>query len=198
MYPDSLKRLIESFKYIPGVGEKTAERYAFSLMDMPEERVEFFLESIQDVKEKVKQCKICNYLTEEDTCYICSDKLRDDEILCVIEDVKSLAIFEKLGLFHGRYHVLNGLISPLDGVNPEDIGLDVLLERIRNGKYREIILAFKPSVEGETTALYIKKILDDMNIIISRIASGIPIGADMEYMDAMTLERALLDRKNLE
>lgn len=198
MYPDSLKRLIESFKYIPGVGEKTAERYAFSLMDMPEERVEFFLESIQDVKEKVKQCKICNYLTEEDTCYICSDKLRDDEILCVIEDVKSLAMFEKLGLFHGRYHVLNGLISPLDGVNPEDIGLDVLLERIRNGKYREIILAFKPSVEGETTALYIKKILDDMNIIISRIASGIPIGADMEYMDAMTLERALLDRKNLE
>ena len=198
MYPDSLKRLIESFKYIPGVGEKTAERYAFSLMDMPEERVEFFLESIQDVKEKVKQSKICNYLTEEDTCYICSDKLRDDEILCVIEDVKSLAMFEKLGLFHGRYHVLNGLISPLDGVNPEDIGLDVLLERIRNGKYREIILAFKPSVEGETTALYIKKILDDMNIIISRIASGIPIGADMEYMDAMTLERALLDRKNLE
>lgn len=198
MYPDSLRRLIESLKYLPGVGEKTAERYAFAIMDMPEERTEFFKESIQDVKEKIHECKICHYLTEDEFCYICSDKLRDDEVLCVVEDVKSLSLFEKLGLFHGRYHVLKGLISPLDGVNPEDIELDVLLERIRNGNFREIILAFKPSVEGETTALYIKRILEDMNIVISRIASGIPIGADMEYMDAMTLERALLDRKNIE
>jgi len=198
MYPDSLRRLIEAFKYLPGVGEKTAERYAFAVMDMPDERTEFFKESIQDVKEKIHECKICHNLTEDEICYICSDKVRDDEILCVIEDVKSLSLFEKLGLFHGRYHVLKGLISPLDGVNPEDIELDLLLERIRNGNFREIILAFKPSVEGETTALYIKRILEDMNIIISRIASGIPIGADMEYMDAMTLERALLDRKNIE
>lgn len=198
MYPDSLRRLIEAFKYLPGVGEKTAERYAFAVMDMPEERTEFFKESIEDVKEKINECKVCRNLTEDEICYICSDKLRDDEVLCVIEDVKSLSMFEKLGLFHGMYHVLKGLISPLDGVNPEDIELDLLLERIRNGNFKEIILAFKPSVEGETTALYIKRILEDMNIVISRIASGIPIGADMEYMDAMTLERALLDRKNIE
>lgn len=198
MYPDSLRRLIEAFKYLPGVGEKTAERYAFAVMDMPEERTEFFKESIEDVKEKIHECKVCRNLTEDEICYICSDKLRDDEVLCVIEDVKSLSMFEKLGLFHGMYHVLKGLISPLDGVNPEDIELDLLLERIRDGNFKEIILAFKPSVEGETTALYIKRILEDMNIVISRIASGIPIGADMEYMDAMTLERALLDRKNIE
>lgn len=198
MYPDSLQRLIESLKYFPGVGEKTAERYAFSIMDMPEDRVNFFIESIQDVKNKIHECKNCHYLTEDELCYICSDKTRDDETLCVVEDVKSLSLFEKLGLFHGQYHVLKGLISPLDGVNPEDIELDGLLERIRNGRFKEIILAFKPSIEGETTALYIKRILEDMDIVISRIASGIPIGADMEYIDAMTLERALLDRKNIE
>lgn len=198
MYPDSLRRLIEAFKYLPGVGEKTAERYAFAVMDMPEERTEFFKESIEDVKEKINECKICHNLTEDEICYICSDKLRDDGFLCVVEDVKSLSMFEKLGLFHGMYHVLKGLISPLDGINPEDIGLDLLLERIRNGNFKEIILAFKPSVEGETTALYIKRILENMDIVISRIASGVPIGADMEYMDAMTLERALLDRKNIE
>lgn len=198
MYPESLKNLIESFKYLPGVGEKTAERYAFSILNMSEERVEFFNVSINDVKTKIQKCCICNYLTEEDICDICSDNNRNHDILCVIEDVKSLSLFEKLGLFNGLYHVLDGLISPLDGISPEDIGLDMLLERIRKGRFKEIILAFKPSVEGETTALYIKKILDDMDIVVSKIASGIPIGADMEYMDAMTLERALIDRKNVE
>lgn len=198
MYPESLKNLIESFKYLPGVGEKTAERYAFSILNMSEERVEFFNDSINDVKTKIHKCCICNYLTEEDICDICSDNNRNHDILCVIEDVKSLSLFEKLGLFNGLYHVLDGLISPLDGISPEDIGLDMLLERIRKGRFKEIILAFKPSVEGETTALYIKKIIDDMDIVVSKIASGIPIGADMEYMDAMTLERALIDRKNVE
>lgn len=198
MYPESLKNLIESFKYLPGVGEKTAERYAFSILNMSEERVEFFNDSINGVKTKIHKCCICNYLTEEDICDICSDNNRNHDILCVIEDVKSLSLFEKLGLFDGLYHVLDGLISPLDGISPEDIGLDMLLERIRKGRFKEIILAFKPSVEGETTALYIKKIIDDMDIVVSKIASGIPIGADMEYMDAMTLERALIDRKNVE
>ncbi len=198
MYPDSLKRLIDSFQYIPGVGRKTAERYAFAIMDLPEERLRFFQESMEDVKQKIHTCAICNNLTEEEVCYVCSDPLRNQEILCVVEDVKSLFLFERLGIYHGLYHVLNGLISPLDGINPEDIQLDKLLDRIRAGHFKEIILAFKPSVEGETTALYIKRILDGMPLTVSRIASGIPIGADMEYMDAMTLERALADRKNLE
>ncbi len=196
--PDSLKKLIESLKYLPGVGDKTAQRYAFSILDMPKEQFDFFLDNVSNIQEKIHLCPICNNLTENDLCSICSDSLRNKETLCVVEDVKSLFLFESLGIFHGVYHVLKGLISPLDGVNPEDIELDKLIERVEKENFKEIILAFKPSVEGETTALYIKKILGDKNIVISRIASGVPIGADMEYMDSMTLERALLDRKNLE
>lgn len=196
--PNSLKDLIEALKFFPGVGEKTAQRYAFSLMDFPEDRIQFLLESIENVHKKIHTCSICNNLTENELCSICMDKLRNNELLCVVEDVKSLILFENVGIYNGMYHVLKGLISPLDGINPEDIELDCLLERVTKGNFKEIILAFKPSVEGETTALYIKKILGDMNIVISRIASGVPIGADMEYIDSMTLERALLDRKNLE
>lgn len=198
MYPDSLKRLIEAFKYLPGVGQKTAERYAFCILDLPEEKTDYFLDSIKDIKTNIKHCTICNSLTEEDICSICKNNLRNTEVLCVVEDVKSLFLFEKLGIYNGLYHVLDGLISPLDGINPEDIHLDKLLNRIKTGEFKELILAFKPNVEGETTALYIKKILDDLDLKISRIASGIPIGADIEYMDAMTLERAFSDRKNLE
>ncbi len=198
MKPESLQNLIEALKYLPGVGEKTAERYAFALMDLPEERLEFLIENIQKSHSNIHQCPQCNNLTESEICSICSDKCRNDEVLCVVENVKILYIFEQLGIYHGFYHVLKGLISPLDGINPEDIELDKLLDRIKNGHYKEIILAFKPSVEGETTALYIKKILSDMDLVISRIASGIPIGADMEYMDAITLEQALVGRKNLE
>lgn len=196
--PESLKNLIESLKYFPGVGEKTAERYSFSLLDMPEEKIQFLIDSINDVHTKIHCCSICNNLTEDNVCSICNDALRDSETLCVVEDVKNLIQFEKIGIYRGMYHVLDGLISPLDGVYPEDIDLDKLLNRIKNGNFKEIILAFKPSVEGEATALYIHKIMGDMNIVISRIASGIPIGADIEYMDAMTLERAFSDRKNFE
>lgn len=196
--PESLKNLIETLKYLPGVGEKTAERYSFALMDMPEEKIKFLIDSISDVHTKIHQCSVCNNLTEEDKCSICTDKFRNDEILCVVEDVRNLILFEKIGIYRGLYHVLNGLISPLDGIYPEDIDLDKLLARIKTGNFKEIILAFKPSVEGEATSLYIHKILGDMNVVISRIASGIPIGADIEYMDAMTLERAFSDRKNLE
>ncbi len=198
MYPESLQRLVEAFKYLPGVGQKTAERFAFCLMELPEDKTECFLESVRDVKEKVHTCKICHNLTEQEICSVCADSLRNQEILCVVEDVKSLISFERLGIYHGLYYILDGLISPLDGVNPEDIHLECLLERIRNAHFKEIILAFKPSVEGETTALYIKRVLGDLDLTISRIASGIPIGADMEYIDAMTLERAFSDRKNLE
>ena len=198
MYPDSLKNLIECFKYLPGIGEKTAERLAFSVMDLPVEKTSFFNESINDVKEKIHKCSVCNNLTEDKICSICSNTYRNKDILCVVEDVKSLYLFEKTGVFNGEYHVLNGLISPMDGIDPEDIELDKLIDRLSDNSYKEIILAFKPSIEGETTALYIKRILSDKNIIITRIASGIPIGADMEYVDAMTLERALIDRKNVE
>lgn len=195
MYPDSIKNLVESFKYLPGIGEKTAERLAFSILELEDEQIDMFSESISEVKEKIHKCSKCNTLTDNELCFVCSDPTRDNKTLCVVEDTKSVFLFERLGMFHGKYHVLDGLISPLDGVNPEDIGLSQLLDRIKEEKYDEIIFAFKPSIEGETTALYIKKILEDLNIKITRLASGVPIGADMEYVDSLTLERALNDRK---
>ncbi len=198
MYPDSLKSLIESFKYLPGIGEKTAERLAFSVLDLEDEQIEMFSSSLKDINKKIHKCSKCNTLTDQDCCYICNDSTRDNNILCVVEDSKTVFLFEKLGIFHGKYHVLDGLISPLDGVNPEDIGLGALLDRVQNEKFTEILFAFKPSIEGETTSLYIKKILEDLNIKTTRLASGVPIGADMEYVDSLTLERAFNDRKNIE
>ena len=198
MYPDSIKNLVESFKYLPGIGEKTAERLAFSILELEDEQIKMFSESVKEVKEKVHKCKECNTLTDDELCFVCNDHTRDSKILCVVEDTKSVFLFEKLGMFHGKYHVLDGLISPLDGINPEDIGLSKLLDRIKKEKFEEIIFAFKPSIEGETTSLYIKRVLDDMNIRITRLASGVPIGADMEYIDSLTLERALKDRKDIE
>lgn len=198
MYPESIKNLIESFKFLPGIGEKTAERLAFSVLDLEDEQTELFAESINEVKQKIHNCKKCNTLTENDLCFVCSDDSRNSEILCVVEDTKTVFLFEKLGMFHGKYHVLDGLISPLDGINPEDIGLDKLIDRITKENFKEVIFAFKPSIEGETTSLYIKKILDGVDVTITRLASGVPIGADMEYIDSLTLERALTDRKELE
>ena len=198
MYPDSIKSLIESFKFLPGIGEKTAERLAFSVLELEQEQVDLFSESIADIKKNIHKCSLCNTLTENDKCFVCEDGSRDNNILCVVEDTKNVFLFEKLGMFRGKYHVLEGLISPLDGINPEDIGLDKLIDRITKENFKEIIFAFKPSIEGETTALYIKRILDGMDVRITRLASGVPIGADMEYVDSLTLERALSDRKEIE
>ena len=197
MYPNSLRDLIESFKYLPSVGEKTAERFAFSVLSLDDDQFDFFKESLDNVRNRVHHCSKCNFLTEDDLCSICSDEFRDNNTLCVVEDVKNVFLFEKVGLFKGKYHVLNGLISPLDGINPEDIGIDKLLDRIKNEKFKEIIFAFKPSIEGETTSLYIKKVLDGLDIKITKIANGVPIGADIEYVDSLTLERALSDRKEI-
>ena len=197
MYPQSLKDLIESFKMLPGIGEKTAERLAFFLVNEDDEKTKFFADSIMNAKEKIRTCSVCNSITDKEVCDICSNSLRDSSVLCVVEDPKSIFLFEKVGTFNGKYHVLNGLISPLDGVDPDDIGIEKLVKRIKDEKYDEIIIAVKPSIEGETTALYIKKILEGMNIKVTRIASGIPMGTDIEYIDSMTLERALLDRKEL-
>ena len=197
MLPDSLKNLIEAFKYLPGIGEKTAERLTFAVLELDEEQVEFFSDSLLNVFKNIKKCKVCNTLTEDDVCYVCNNKLRDDELLCVVEDTKSVFLFERLGMFNGKYHVLEGLINPLEGINPEDIGLSKLIDRIHNEKFKEIIFAFKPSIEGETTALYIKRILEGLDVKVTRLASGVPIGADMEYVDSLTLERALNDRKEV-
>lgn len=197
MYPESIANLIESFKLFPGIGEKTAERLVFSLLDMEEENIEFFADNLKKLLKKIKRCEKCNSITEDNLCSICSDKTRDNSILCVTDDVKNIFLFEKMKVFHGYYHVLDGLISPIDGITPEDIGLEKLLERVNKEKYNEIIFAFKPSIEGETTSLYINKILENNNLKITRLASGLPMGADMEYVDSLTLERALSDRKEV-
>ena len=195
MYPNSLKDLIESFKFLPGIGEKSAERMAFYILDLDEEKVEFFSDSLKEVKNKIKKCPICSNITEDEVCSICADKNRNNELLCILEDKKNIFLFEKLGSYNGLYHILDNLIDPLNGINPEDIGLEKLIKRIKEGSFKEVIIAVKTSIEGETTSLYIKKILEGMNVKVTRIASGIPIGADMEYIDSITLEIALLDRK---
>ena len=195
--PDSLKNLIESFQNFPGIGEKTAERMAFSILNFDDDKFSLLQENLKLVKDEIHPCKKCNSLTDKDMCVICESSSRDKKTICVVEDSKIVFLFEKLGTYNGLYHVINGLISPLDNINPEDIGLDKLLDRIKEENIKEVILAFKPSVEGEITALYIKKILDGMNVLVTRLASGVPIGADMEYIDALTLERALEDRKEI-
>lgn len=196
-YPESIQNLIESFKKLPGIGEKTAERLALSILKMDDEIVNLFSKSLIDVKTKVKRCNKCNNFSEDDLCEICKDKNRLSEILCVVDDPKNIILFEKLGIFKGYYHVINGLISPLDGINPEDIKIDELIERIKKEKVKEVIIAVKPSIEGETTALYISKILKNIAVKVSRIAYGVPVGAEIDYVDSLTLEMALENRKEI-
>lgn len=194
IYPKKLEDLIESFKKLPTIGEKSAERLALATLEMSTEDVDNFSNSLIKAKELVK-CKICGNLSDNDICSICSDENRDKNIICVIEDPKSVFTFEKVGNFKGTYHVLNGLISPKDDIGVDDINLASLLNRIENLDNPELILALKSSMEGETTILYIKKILSNKNVKISRLSYGIPMGAELDYLDVITLDKALEDRK---
>lgn len=195
MYPRSISNLIESFKKLPGIGEKTAERLAFSIINLDEEVVSDFSTSLLEVKNNIKKCNECGHITEEDICDICKLKSRDNKVLCVVEDSQSVIMFEKLGVFNGKYYVLDGLISPLEDIGPEDINLEKLIDRIKRDNIKEIILALKPTIESETTSLYIIKLLKEVEVIVSRIAQGIPMGADIQYIDSLTLEKSLEDRK---
>ncbi len=197
MYPKSIKNLIESFKYFPGIGEKTAERLAFSLLQMEKEQISSLSKNILDAGSNIKRCKICNNLSEGDKCTICEDKNRNHDLLCLVEDPKTVFSIEKLGTYKGYYHVLNGLISSFNGINSDDLMIGALIKRIENENFKEIIIAFKQCIEGEMTALYINNILGDMKIKVTRIASGIPMGADMEYVDSLTLEKAFDNRKTI-
>lgn len=197
IYPTGIKNLIESFKNLPGIGDKTAERLTFALVNFDKSLLTDFANAIIDVRDNISRCEVCNNLCEGNVCNICSSNNRDNDVIFVVENAKDIILFEKIGIYNGLYHVLDGLISPLDGINPEDININSLIERVKSNKIKEIILALKPSVEGETTMQYIKKILESYNVKISRIASGIPLGAEMEYIDSMTLEIALEDRINI-
>ncbi len=197
-YPESLNELIESLKKLPTIGEKSAERLAFAIMNMEEEDANMFSESIKNVKTKIKKCKNCGNITEEELCSICSNDDRDKTLICVVEDSKNIITLEKMGTYTGRYHVLGGLISPIDGIGPDDIEIKSLIDRVKNDDIKEVIIAISPTLEGETTALYISKLLEnDSNVVVSRIAYGIPMGADMEYLDPMTLSMALSNRNKI-
>ena len=193
-YPKTIRDLIECYKKLPGVGEKTAERMALSTLEMEDDIINLFSDSLKNLKDKIKRCKICNNLSEDDKCEICKQNNRNKNILCVVEEPKNIIMFEKVGTYKGLYHVLDGLISPLDGINPENLNISSLIERIKKEPIEEVILALKPSIEGETTSLYISKLLEKEKVKITKIAHGIPIGVDMEYIDSLTLEMALEDR----
>lgn len=198
LYPEVLRNAINSFKKLPGIGEKSAERYALSMLDLSEEDIDNFVTSIKECKSKIRKCKICGHLTDKEICSICDDSNRNPNVICVVEDYKSVFMFEKSGSFNGKYHVLDGLISPIDGIYPDDINIASLESRIKdNAGDAEIILALKPSIEGETTTLYIKKIFEKKNIKVSRLSYGIPMGVEIDYLDSITLDRALLDRKEI-
>lgn len=196
-YPDSLNELIESFKKLPGIGEKTAERLAFSVMNMDNDTVILFSNSLKNVKNKIKRCTICGNITENNICDICKNEARDNNIICVVEDAKNVISLEKIGSYNGKYHVLNGLISPMDGKGPDDISIDSLISRVKKDDIKEVIIAISPTLEGETTSLYITKLLENTKVVVSKIAYGIPMGADMEYLDPMTLSMALLNRNKV-
>ena len=195
-YPEILSELITNLKKLPGVGEKTAERYAFSLLEQGSDSRSELVTAVKNL-DRLKRCSICNFITESEKCSICNDESRHNGILCVVEDSKTVLLFEKIGAFHGQYHVLNGLISPIDNIGPDDHNIPSLIKRIYEGNYREVIIAIKSTIEGETTSSYIKRLLKDSDVLVTRIANGIPIGAEIDYIDSMTLEMAFENRNEV-
>lgn len=198
MYPDIVTKTIEYFKKFSGIGEKTAERLSLSVLDMSQEDVDNFSLSIKELKSKIVRCKICGHITDEDVCTICNNKFRNDNLICVVEDYKSVFMFEKTGNYEGKYHVLNGVISPIDGITPDELNINTLLDRISklNGE-KEVIIALKPSIEGEATTMYLKKMLEKYQTKVTRLSYGIPMGVEIDYLDSITLDRALKDRKDI-
>ena len=196
-YPKVLADLINSFKKLPGIGEKSAERNALALLEFSDEDIDKFSKSVDIDKKTLHSCPVCGHITENELCDVCSDERRNKNLICVLEDYKSVFAFEKAGNYDGVYHVLNGLISPIDDVNPEDINLASLIERVEKLDNPELIIALKSTVEGDTTTLYIQKIFEGKNIHISRLSYGLPMGAEIDYLDEITLDRALSDRKKI-
>ncbi|MBQ4342745.1 MAG: recombination protein RecR [Erysipelotrichaceae bacterium] len=196
MIPASLEKLVESFRLLPGVGAKSAERYALSMLDASLEDVEEFAKALLDVKTKIKTCPVCGNLTEEDKCSICSDSSRDHHTICVVQSMKDIIAMEKTNEYKGVYHVLQGLISTTKGILPEDLNIKSLLERL-NDETKEIILATNATMEGETTALYLDKILSGKGVLVTRIAYGLPMGGHLDYADELTLIKAIEGRKKI-
>ncbi len=192
-----LDDIITDLKKLPGIGEKSAFRITLYLMNQPLEEIENFAEKLVSVRKNLKFCSICGALTIEDPCNICKDPYREKTLLMVVEKPQDIFVIEKTGIFRGKYHVLGGLISPSQGVTPDKLSIDSLLKRLEKEQISEIIIATSPTVEGETTALYLKELLEGKNITVTRLASGVPFGSDIEYIDERTLSQALLHRIQL-
>lgn len=196
-YPEAVGRLIEALQRLPGIGPKTAQRLAFYLLKGPREEALALSQAISDVKEQIHYCSICFNVTDIEPCRLCADTGRDGKILMVVEEPNDLLAIERTGEFKGRYHVLSGALSPLDGVGPDALRIRELLARLKDGAVEEIILATNPNVEGEATAIYLAKLLKPLGIRITRIARGLPVGGDLEYADEVTLSKALEGRREV-
>lgn len=196
MYPKILLNLIEELKKLPGVGAKTAERYAFEIINRDHQDIEAFANALMKIKDGLKTCTICGNITEDNLCDICKDKYRDKSVICVVSYPKDIIAMEKTGEFHGVYHVLNGVISTFKGILPEDINIETLIQRV-DEHVSEVIIATNPTIEGETTALYIAKKLQLKEANVTRLASGLPMGGHLDYADEMTLIKAMEGRKKI-
>lgn len=193
MYPESLKKLIFVLKRLPGVGEKTAERYAFKLLNENKEQLDEFIEALVNIQ-NIKHCKCCGNVSDDDFCEICKDKTRNQEQVMVVQEPKDIIALEKSEAFDGKYHVLGGLIATNKGIMPEDLNIDSLISRVEEDDIKEIIIATDPTVDGETTALYLSKLLNNYDVKVSRIANGIPMGGNLDYVDGITLFKAIEGR----
>ena len=196
-YSRQISKLIQELSTLPGIGTKSAQRLAFHILNMPKEQVEELSSAILDAKQNVRYCKECFTLTDEEICPICSDSSRNHKVIMVVENTRDLAAYEKTQKYDGVYHVLHGAISPMLGIGPDDIKLKELLQRLTREEIEEVIIATNSSVEGETTAMYLSKLIKPTGIKVSRIASGVPVGGDLEYIDEVTLLRALEGRVEL-
>lgn len=193
--PKSFERLVNTLTILPGVGEKTAERFVYSIYEKDIEEIENLANALTDFKKNIKVCEICGCLSDTKICNICDNKKRDNSTICVVEDSKNVFCIEKTGKYDGLYHVLNGLISPIDGKDPDDLNIMSLIDKRINSNIKEIIIALNPSIEGEVTSLYIQKLLEKYNIKVSRLSYGIPMGTDIEYLDPVMITKAWEDRK---
>ena len=196
-YSGPISTLIEEFSKLPGVGRKTAQRLAFHVINMNMNDVESLSKAIVEAKKEIKYCSICYNITDKDPCSMCSNKNRDSSVICVVEDPRDVAAMERTKEFNGQYHVLNGVISPMDGIGPDMIRIKELVQRLGNQDVREIIMATNPTIEGEATAMYIARLLKPMGIKVTRIAHGLPVGGDLEYADEVTISKALEGRREI-
>ena len=195
--PASLQHLVDQFKKLPGIGAKSAQRLAFHVLKTPREDAERLCEAIRDVKDRITYCSTCNNITDTDPCVYCADASRDHRLICVVEEPQNVSVVEKTGGFRGTYHVLLGALSPLHGVGPDDLKIKGLLTRIEPGDVEEIILATNPTVEGEATAIYLARLLKPLGVRVTRIATGIPVGSDLEYADELTMGKAMEGRREV-